>query len=200
MALFSAEPLLTMSGAGNEEMDMDELEVQRTLGDAIRTRRQELGWSQEELAQRIAAHGDEAFRQSDVSRLERGKVTLPRRERLEHIAAVLELSLGELLARSGWTGAASAFAAERFPNSGGHETPRLDRMPTAVSPLPRSRADESAAISQHLRQLIAQARETRTRTQEVLRQCEATRVLYEQPPRRGTEDPRRNSHNDADGR
>ena len=68
---------------------MDDQEVQRTLGDAIRTRRQGLGWSQEDLAKRIADHGDEAFRQSDVSRLERGKVTLPRRERLEHVAAVL---------------------------------------------------------------------------------------------------------------
>jgi transcriptional regulator with XRE-family HTH domain len=188
-----------MSGAGNEEMDMDELEVQRTLGDAIRTRRRELGWSQEDLAQRIAAHGDEAFRQSDVSRLERGKVTLPRRERLEHIAAVLELSLGELLARSGWTGATSAFAAERFPNADGHET-RLDRMPTDVSPLPRSQADEPPAISRHLRQLIAQARETRTRTQEVLRQCEATRVLYEQPRRRGTGTPDPNGQWDAEVR
>lgn len=179
---------------------MDELEVQRTLGDAIRTRRQELGWSQEDLAKRIADHGDEAFRQSDVSRLERGKVTLPRRERLEHIAAVLELSLGELLARSGWTGAASAFASERSPHPGGQDARRDSRPGGASSPLPGSPANESAAISQYLRQLIAQAHETRTRTQEVLRQCEATRVLYEQPRRRGTGDPRWNVHNDADGR
>ena len=48
-----------------------------TLGDAIRARRLELGWTQEELAERIAV-GDETFRQSDVSRLERGKVALPR--------------------------------------------------------------------------------------------------------------------------
>jgi hypothetical protein len=35
---------------------------------------------------------------------------LPRRQRLERIAAALELSLGELLALSGWTGADMHFA------------------------------------------------------------------------------------------
>jgi transcriptional regulator with XRE-family HTH domain len=181
-------------------MDMDELEVQRTLGDAIRSRRHELGWSQEELAKSIAVHGDEAFRQSDVSRLERGKVTLPRRERLEHIAAVLGLSLGDLLARSGWTGAASAFAAGRSLNPGGQDT-QLDPVPTAAgSRVPPSRADESAAISRNLRQLIEQAHETRTRTQEVLRQCEATRALYEQPRRRSTGGPNPNGRHDVEVR
>lgn len=168
---------------------MDELEVQRTLGDAIRTRRRELGWSQEDLAKRIADHGDEAFRQSDVSRLERGKVTLPRRERLEHIAAVLGLSLGDLLARSGWTGAASAFPAERSPNSSGADA-RPGRAPVvATHPLHRPHAGESTMVSRNLRHLIEQAHETRSRTQEVLRQCEATRALYEQPRRRVTKDP-----------
>jgi transcriptional regulator with XRE-family HTH domain len=200
MTLFSAAPLLMMSGAGNEEMDMDDQEVQRTLGDAIRARRQELGWSQEDLAKRIADHGDEAFRQSDVSRLERGKVTLPRRERLEHVAAVLGLSLGDLLARSGWTGAASAFATDRSPTRGGQEI-QPDRVPTAAgSSVSRSRAVESAATSRNLRQLIQQAHETRTRTQEVLRQCEVTRALYEQPRRRGTGSLDPNGQRDAEVR
>ena len=60
-----------------------------TLGMVIKARRRELGWSQEELAARVAAQGDAAFRQTDVSRLERGKVSLPRRQRLGHIAAAL---------------------------------------------------------------------------------------------------------------
>ena len=173
---------------------MAEIEAQRTLGDAIRTRRRELGWSQEDLAKRIADHGDEGFRQSDVSRLERGKVTLPRRERLEHIAAVLGLSLGDLLARSGWTGATSAFPGERAQNSTGQDA-RLDSAPIDASlPLPGSRPGESAASARNLRQLIEQARETRTRTWEVLRQCEETRALYEQPRRRVTLDPPSNGH------
>lgn len=69
-----------------------------TLGDAIRLRRLQLGISQEELAERI---GDDV-RQSDVSRLERGKILFPRLERLNQIAASLDLTLGELLAEAGW--------------------------------------------------------------------------------------------------
>lgn len=72
-----------------------------TLGDMIRARRAELGLTQEALARRI---GDGVC-QADVPRLERGRVTLPRRRRLERIAAALELSPGELLAHSGWSGA-----------------------------------------------------------------------------------------------
>ena len=158
---------------------MVEMEAQHSLGAAIRARRRELGWSQEDLARRIADRGDEAFRQSDVSRLELGKVALPRRERLEHIAAILGLSLGHLLARSGWTGAASAFAAEP-PSNSLVTAVRLDRAPAAAFSFPEWRAGESAAVSQNLRQLIEQARETRARTREVLRQCEATSALYEQ--------------------
>ena len=79
-----------------------------TLGEAIRRRRAALGWTQEELAERASAEGDR-LRQSDISRLERGKVGLPHRERLERIAAALDLPLGELLARSGWSGATDAF-------------------------------------------------------------------------------------------
>jgi len=179
-------------GAGTQEEAMDELEVQRTLGEAIRSRRQELHWSQEDLAKRIADHGDAAFRQSDVSRLERGKVTLPRRERLEHIAAVLGLSLGDLLARSGWSGAVSAFPTERPVNEVGQEA-RLDRLPIlTASPLQASAASEPAAFSRNLRRLIEQSHETRSRTREVLQRCEVTRALYEQPRRSATADHRPN--------
>ena len=74
------------------------------LGAVIRARRIELGLTQEELAARIGGEG-EYVRQSDVSRLERGRVGLPRRARLERIAAALGLPAGEVLARSGWAGA-----------------------------------------------------------------------------------------------
>lgn len=70
----------------------------RTLGAIVESRRRELGLSQEDLAERI---GD-GITQSQLSRLERGGVKLPRRERMERIAAALDLPLGELLARSGW--------------------------------------------------------------------------------------------------
>jgi transcriptional regulator with XRE-family HTH domain len=67
----------------------------------IRERRQDLGLTQEQLANRIGG----GARQSEVSRLEQGRVALPRRLRMERIAAALEVPLGELLLSSGWVGA-----------------------------------------------------------------------------------------------
>ncbi len=54
--------------------------------------------SQEELAELIGPD----VRQSDVSRLERGKILFPRLERLNQIAAALGLSVGALLIEAGW--------------------------------------------------------------------------------------------------
>jgi transcriptional regulator with XRE-family HTH domain len=73
------------------------------LATLIRERRQDLGLTQEQLAERIGG----GARQSEVSRLEQGKVSLPRRLRMEQIARALELPLGEVLLRSGWAGAES---------------------------------------------------------------------------------------------
>ncbi len=70
----------------------------RSLGEAIRLRRLELGMSQEELAELIGPD----VRQSDVSRLERGKILFPRLERLNQIATALGLSIGALLIEAGW--------------------------------------------------------------------------------------------------
>ena len=72
-----------------------------TLGQLIRERRMELNLTQEELAERVG----EGVRQSEISRLERNRVTLPRRHRMEEIALALEIPVGVLLARSGWAGA-----------------------------------------------------------------------------------------------
>ena len=82
--------------------------VRVALGAVVKARRIELGWTQEELAERISADG-EFVRQSEISRIENGRIALPRRERLERLARALELPLGELLARSGWAGAECHF-------------------------------------------------------------------------------------------
>ena len=82
-----------------------------SLGATIRARRMELGWSQEELAERISTD-DDYVRQSEISRIESGRVVLPRRKRLEMLAAGLDLPLGELLANSGWAGADQAFDSQ----------------------------------------------------------------------------------------
>jgi transcriptional regulator with XRE-family HTH domain len=88
-----------------------------SLGAVIRQRRLELGWTQEELAQRISTD-DEYVRQSEISRIENGKVELPRRERLLRLAEVLELPAGELLARSGWAEAGRYFSTPTRQNNG----------------------------------------------------------------------------------
>ena len=78
-----------------------------TLGRFIQRRRIELGLTQEQLAEMIGG----GVRQSEISRLEHDRVALPRRQRLEQIATALDVSLGELLARSGWAGADAEFDA-----------------------------------------------------------------------------------------
>ncbi len=72
-----------------------------TLGKFIRRRREELGLTQESLAELV---GD-GVRQAEISRLENDRIVLPRRQRLEQIAAALDVPIGILLARSGWVGA-----------------------------------------------------------------------------------------------
>ena len=70
----------------------------QSLGTFIRERRFDLGLTQTQFAERI----EHTMTQADVSRLERDKITLPRRQRLIAIAAALEVTLGELLVRTGW--------------------------------------------------------------------------------------------------
>lgn len=75
------------------------------------TRRAELGLTQEQLAERIGG----GVRQAEVSPLERDRVVLPRPQCLAAIAAALEMPVGELLERSGWTGAGQAIAIPSPP-------------------------------------------------------------------------------------
>jgi transcriptional regulator with XRE-family HTH domain len=71
-----------------------------TLGALIRQRRQDLGLTQEQLAERIGS----GLVQAEISRLEGDRVRLPRRHRLDQLAAALDVPVGDLLARTGWTG------------------------------------------------------------------------------------------------
>jgi transcriptional regulator with XRE-family HTH domain len=125
----------------------------RSLGMVIRDRRRDLGLTQEQLAQRIGG----GVRQAEVSRLESDRVTLPRRARLERIAAALELPIGELLASAGWSGADAAFA-RREPVSSLPERPLVsagaaDSSQTLV-------AIDPLALVRRLRVAIAEAEQT----------------------------------------
>jgi transcriptional regulator with XRE-family HTH domain len=122
-----------------------------SLGETIKARRRELGLSQKMLAARVVAQDDYGFRQSDVSRLERGRVDLPRRRRLEHLAAALELSSGMLLASSGWAEAETACGEERPEPISTDSPPATNDTPLAspvspgdtqrLAPLPVREAD-----------------------------------------------------------
>jgi transcriptional regulator with XRE-family HTH domain len=160
---------------------MDEQNDRRTLGEAIKARRLELGWSQEELARRMINHGDLTFRQSDVSRLERGKVALPHRDRLEHMAAVLGLSLGELLARSGWSGWCDRSVEAIVPA----DASGPGDLPIVVMET-RDRGtwtdwEEPARGSARLREALVRSRRTIARSEQVLEQAKMLKATFEQP-------------------
>jgi transcriptional regulator with XRE-family HTH domain len=137
-----------------------------TLGQAIRSRRTELALTQEELAERIG----EGVRQAEVSRLERDRIGLPRRARLERIATALELPLGELLARSGWAGADTF---EWTPHS--HVIAPVAKAQDSPE-LAVEQSTDLAATSQ-LSSMIEQARETINRTHELLSRSDQTYQL-----------------------
>jgi transcriptional regulator with XRE-family HTH domain len=68
------------------------------LGNFVRQRRMDLGLTQEQLAELVGQN----VTQAEISRLERGYVVLPRRDRLDALATALQVSLGMLLIQSGW--------------------------------------------------------------------------------------------------
>jgi len=152
----------------------------RTLGEALRRRRLELGWTQELLAARVADLGGD-LRQSDVSRLERGKVGLPRRERLTRIAAALDLSLGELLARSGWAGADDAFEREAAPRAEALSEPRPETASPKPPPPPVAPPRPQPVLSPRLRAAVDQAHALEAWSADVLRRAAATFDLANQP-------------------
>jgi transcriptional regulator with XRE-family HTH domain len=127
----------------------------RTLGQVIRSRRIALALTQEELAERI---GD-GVRQAEISRLERDRVTLPRRRRLERIAAALDLSLGELLATAGWSGADGAFQSPALSAAGENAS-----APAQSKSLQRG---DVAALTD-LRQALVRSQELHWHTLQVL--------------------------------
>jgi transcriptional regulator with XRE-family HTH domain len=155
-----------------------------SLGAAIKARRLELGLSQEELAARVAVQDDPSFRQSGVSRLERDRVELPRRGRLQRIAVALELSLSELFARSGWEGADVSFAAEprtMFQDA----VPTCSTRPAALPQLLQSSTETSdhelVYISDfsHLHQSVARSHTLIAQSRAIAAQSRALCDRYE---------------------
>jgi transcriptional regulator with XRE-family HTH domain len=75
----------------------------------------QLGLTQEDLAARASELGDDPIRQSDISRIERGTVRMPRLSRLETLATALETDLGSLLVSAGWLSPVRASPDNRPP-------------------------------------------------------------------------------------
>lgn len=150
----------------------DKRDHHMTLGEAIRQRRMAMGLTQEELAERVG----ENVRQSDISRLERDYVGLPRRARLEALARALDLSLGELLLRSGWITAGSDLQDQETISSAFGPVPGADAR--AAEPEPDDDADlfpaDEPGDAGHLREAIAQAREVTLHTRAIIRKSEET--------------------------
>jgi transcriptional regulator with XRE-family HTH domain len=157
-----------------------------TLGATIRDRRRELGWSQEELAERVRETGGR-MRQSDVSRLEQGRVVLPHADRLGGIAAALGLPVGELLAHSGWTGAEVAFTSAAAPETvAAVALPEHDAGTRAARTGPaRPPQRPREVVAPRLREAIARARETEAWTVEILDRCALSAATWDAPRQDG---------------
>lgn len=133
------------------------METLSTLGVVIRQRRCELGLTQEQLADRIGG----GVRQAEVSRLEHDRVVLPRRPRLERIAAALDLPVGTLLQHAGWSGAEAAFSALPADPSPVEQGPILAaNEPASTLDLPRVPGDLPENVLR-LREVLARSREIR---------------------------------------
>lgn len=74
------------------------MDLRRNLGTTVRQRRVELGLSQVQLADRVGGE----TQQSDISRIERGRLPWPRPQLLQSLAAALDLTVLELITMSGW--------------------------------------------------------------------------------------------------
>jgi transcriptional regulator with XRE-family HTH domain len=139
-----------------------------TFGQAIRHRRVELGLTQEELAERVG----ENVRQSEISRLERDYVALPRRSRLEALARALEVSPGYLLVHSGWLEDETELP-EHPPTR--HVQPAPEPRPyEAVLDMVEAIPNEELEESRQLQDAIARAREVSWQTGQILRDTAET--------------------------
>ncbi len=165
-------------------------EAPGSLGAVIRQRRSELGWSQEELAARVSDEGDEV-RQSDISRLERGRVGLPRRARLLRLAAVLGLAPGDLLARSGWAGADRAMPGAAPPPARreAEAKPRPVEHPAPAGLGTSWVLTAGAETADRLRSAIDRAEATRAESERVLRRAGEVLALAENPRERAASRP-----------
>jgi transcriptional regulator with XRE-family HTH domain len=135
-----------------------------SLGTFIRERRQDLGLTQEELAARVGP----TMRQAEISRLEQGRIALPRRERLEAIAAALEVSLGELLVRTGWMTEGDRLAAAVL---------NVETLTTGDAQYPQGIADLAEVVAD-VQAMLVEATQTIEQAVQSLAHAQAQQALW----------------------
>lgn len=125
--------------------------------------------TQEQLAARVG----ENVRQAEISRLERDRVSLPRRGRMERLASALEVSLGTLLLRTGWL--------DEEEGARDAPVPIMHAATQFHAPFPKpvgsaaTEADESGnGGSALLNDALSRARQVTRRTEDVLRESAIT--------------------------
>ena len=131
------------------------------MGAYIRERRQRLGLSQEELAERVGG----AYSQSDISRLERGHIGLPRLSTIVRLAAALEVSVGDLLIAAGWFDdgyVARDSDTSGEPDAGGFEAALVEIAAEldAIRELERQAASRSRHLLDRIRTLKASSEQS----------------------------------------
>jgi transcriptional regulator with XRE-family HTH domain len=94
----------------------------------VRERRQDLGLTQEQLGRRVG----EGVRQSEISRLEKGIVSMPHPDRLIALTRALEVPLGELLLH---TGMIEAYHRSQFDDVAGPTTSEDHAVQDAIGDL-----------------------------------------------------------------
>lgn len=130
--------------------------MEKTLGQFIRERRMDLRLTQEQLAARVG----EGVRQAEISRLEQDRVSLPRRQRLEAIAAALDVSIGDLLVTTGWIGAEHMSTAGLDRDDVSAQEQALEDAAAALTTA-RDLMAHTAEILEEAEHRVAQALESR---------------------------------------
>jgi transcriptional regulator with XRE-family HTH domain len=133
----------------------------RTFAQVIRARRREMGLSQEQFAALLG----EGVRQSEVSRLERGNVLMPRRERLQRIAEVIDVPVGELLMLTSW-----AEADAGAPDA-----------PVQGEPRPALAAESADGLRDAIHEVVDRMRAAAERTRHILEESDATGAVSQGP-------------------
>lgn len=153
------------------------------LGPTIRARRLALGLTQEQLAERVSTPAD-YVRQGEISRIESGRVKFPAPARLARIALALGMQPGDLLAASGWYGAAIQAAASVDPAGDDSAGPTGSTSVTTSPALPSGAVEALDRTTQRLHALVslAAATEDRLATARFVRDLARARLGHPRDP------------------